>query len=64
MYVDSDPKDISYSVYLCICIKKNYVAYMKLNIWNIFWVRTRVMMQKFPNKYALFIYDQQVIASV
>ena len=32
----SDQKDISYFVHLCICMKKNYVAYMKLSIWDIF----------------------------
>ena len=34
--LSSEPKDIGYFVHLCICIKKNCVAYMKLSIWDIF----------------------------
>ena len=34
--LSSDPKVISYFVHLCNCMKKNYVAYMKLSIWDIF----------------------------
>ena len=36
VYVASNPKDISYFVHLCICMKKNYVTHMKLSIWDIF----------------------------
>ena len=36
VYVVFRPKIYNYFVYLCICMKKNYVPNVKLSIWDIF----------------------------